>query len=233
MDRPDRETAARQLGITLTAGQWEALERYVELLLRWNAKFNLISRQDVGRVWSRHVLDSLSILPIVLALPSVSTPRKALDVGSGAGFPGLPLAVADGSTEWLLIDRNARKVRFLELVASELGLANVSARVLDLDGSQAAAPDLLGWADVIVSRAVAPPAALVRRMGTLLAVGGSFVLMTGASGSAAEGALSPPTQDGGYLPGFTVSSVRQIPIPGLDQVHEVTIIRRSDGQRAE
>ncbi|HEY5645997.1 MAG TPA: RsmG family class I SAM-dependent methyltransferase, partial [Pseudomonadales bacterium] len=85
MDRPDRATTARQLGITLTAGPWEALERYVELLLRWNAKFNLVSRQDVVRVWSRHVLDSLSILPILSALPSVSTPRTALDVGSGAG----------------------------------------------------------------------------------------------------------------------------------------------------
>ncbi|MGE0625108.1 MAG: 16S rRNA (guanine(527)-N(7))-methyltransferase RsmG [Pseudomonadales bacterium] len=225
----DAAEDARRMGVDLDEARWRTLDRYVELLCRWNAHFNLISRRDVDRIRSRHVLDSLSIQPILAALPFRGARRRALDVGTGAGFPGLPLAVADPSTDWLLVDRNARKVRFLELVVSELDLDNVTVRCLDLDGTPPG--DLVAWADVIVSRAVEAPAALIERARAMLAEGGTFVLMTGAAGSA--GARADDALAGAMPEGFRIVEVKGVRIPGLDRLHEVTIIRRDADGRAE
>lgn len=223
--------AARRLGIDLDEDQWEALAKYEALLQRWNARFNLISRRDTQRIWARHVLDSLSILPILAELPARGDRRRALDVGTGAGFPGLPLAVADAGTDWLLIDRNARKVRFLELVAKELNLGNVAVRTLDLG---AAPPDgLEGWADIIVSRAMEAPFPLVERTGALLAEGGAFVLMTGARQDPNGAAPAAATGMAVVPAGYRVAGVRAVAVPGLDQVHEVTIIHRDASGRVE
>lgn len=219
----DRSDAARQLGITLDAARWKALDRYVDLLCRWNARFNLISRRDVARIWPRHVLDSLSILPILATRRCRSERCRAIDIGTGAGLPGLPLAVAEPSTDWLLVDRNARKIRFLELVVSELALGNVEVIGLDLDEPPPEA--LVASADVIVSRAMAEPAVLIERANTMLASGGAFVLMTGARGAAAADRALPG--------GFQVTGVQTLHIPGLDRAHEVTIIQQGAGGRAE
>lgn len=234
MALPDRKAAARQLGVSLEDGQWDALERYVALLQRWNTRFNLISRRDTQRIWSRHVLDSLSILPILAALPCRGGRCRALDVGTGAGFPGLPLAVADAGTDWLLVDRNSRKVRFLELVAQELNLGNVAVRTLDLGVTP---PNgLEGWADVIVSRAMEAPFPLVERTGGMLAAGGTFLLMTGARAAPQAASVTAPVGAAATAAvpvGYRLGGVCAVAVPGLDQVHEVTIIHRDAGGRAE
>lgn len=220
MDVATLKSKALAIGVELDVDQSEKLIRYVSLLERWNARFNLVSRRDIGRVWPRHVLDSLSVAPLI-AQASSGRVQRALDVGTGAGLPGIPLAIADPAVEWLLVDRNQRKIRFLETVVRELGLDNVQARALDLNGD---APRALGgWADLAVSRAVGTPAALVRLAAPLLRPAGCLVLLSGVTREEEPDQHPAPAVE---LPGFVLKAVREVVIPGLDRTHEVTIIVR-------
>ena len=112
MDRSRLQAEADTLGVHLDDAQADSLIRYVALLERWNTRFNLISRRDIGRIWPRHILDSLSIAPLLAGATAAVAPT-AFDIGTGAGLPGLPLAIALPEFSWLLLDRNQRKVRFL------------------------------------------------------------------------------------------------------------------------
>lgn len=236
MDLPTLQAQARLLQVELDPEQADRLIRYVVLLERWNARFNLVSRKDIGRIWPRHILDSLSVMPMI-ADAGDGKIRRALDVGTGAGLPGLPLAIADPSVQWLLVDRNQRKIRFLETVIRELGLENVEVRAEDLRGGATTA--LGGWADLVVSRAVDAPSAVVGMVELLLSPTACLVLFTGASpgeDSGQESAEQPDaekdtgahseTPNGDDIPGFKVQAVREVVIPGLDRTHEVTIIVR-------
>ena len=116
---------------------------FCKLLLRWNNTFNLVSRQDSGRLLRRHVLDALQLLP------HVRGPRL-LDIGTGAGLPGIVLAIARPQLQCTLLDRVARKVRFVVQARAELGLGNVTA--VCGDALQWRSPDLF---DTVTVRAVA------------------------------------------------------------------------------
>jgi 16S rRNA (guanine527-N7)-methyltransferase len=240
------QAAAGSLGVGLDEVQADRLIRYVALLERWNASFNLISRQDIGRIWPRHILDSLSIAPLLVAGPtaepsSPSSPeRTAFDIGTGAGLPGLPLAIALPEVTWRLIDRNQRKIRFIETVISEIGLENVTAEAVDLAGEsklrkQRAAEAYLGAADFVVSRAVDEPAGLLPLAAPLLKPAGRLVLMTatdrreqeGEPERAADEDRSNQLRAGS---GFRVAEVLELSIPGLDRIHEATIIERASKQ---
>ncbi len=239
MDASRLQAEAETLGARLDAHQADQLLRYVGLLERWNARFNLISRRDIGRIWARHILDSLSIAPIIRDSVGAAGERPtAFDVGTGAGLPGLPLAIALPEVSWLLLDRNHRKIRFLETVIAELGLGNVTARVADL-GSRTAPDllsDLLNGADVVVSRAVDDPAGLLPLAEPLLNGAGVLVLMTATAAvedqqqaEAGADVEQTPADEGKArsLPeGFVIREVRELRIPGLDRTHEVTIIDR-------
>ena len=124
------------------------LESYAQLLKKWQAVQNLVSRETLNEVWSRHFADSLQVLPLLRP-----TDRAFLDLGSGGGFPALPLAIAlKGSPHhFTLIEPNGRKVSFLRTVARELGLlVTVEAGRSDqIDSRETPRPD------VITSRALA------------------------------------------------------------------------------
>ena len=216
-----REAAGR-LQVRLDDGQCERLADFVELVRKWNTRFNLISRRDIGRIWSRHVLDSLSVLPLIRSHLNCAGGRvEALDAGTGAGFPGMPLAIAEPALSWRLLDRNQRKIRFLEQVVSGLQLSNVEPVCMDLAQAAAKLPPVT----VVVSRAVDRPPALLARLRSMVSPGGELILLTGASAAAGSGDSDAGLAENELIGAGAVVTRQQIEIPGLDRIHEVTIIR--------
>jgi 16S rRNA (guanine527-N7)-methyltransferase len=124
------------------------LEHYAQLLRKWQPVQNLVSRETMEELWSRHFIDSLQILSLLN-----SDDLEFLDFGSGGGFPALPLAIAlkDDAHHFTLVEPNSRKVSFLRTVARELGL-NVNSL---LTRSDQMTPDMVPNANVITSRALA------------------------------------------------------------------------------
>ncbi len=108
-----------QLNIALTDEQITALLRYLDLLVQWNHRYNLTAIRDPLDMVTRHLLDSLAVLPYLHA-------GFALDLGSGAGLPGIPLAIAQPTLQWVLLDSAGKKTRFLRHICSELKLTNVA-----------------------------------------------------------------------------------------------------------
>ncbi len=102
----------------------EALDRFCDLILKWNAVTSLVSQKDTQRLWS-HVADSLSLVTVAFGL--LGTPPRLLDLGSGGGFPAIPLALAVPALEVVMVERSRKKAGFLENVIGELRLqAHVS-----------------------------------------------------------------------------------------------------------
>jgi len=124
------------------------LESYAKLLAKWQSVQNLVSRETLNQVWTRHFADSLQILPLTR-----SEDRLFLDLGSGGGFPALPLAIAtkDSGRHFVLVEPTARKVSFLRTVARELSLnvTVIGRRSDQVDSRETGLPD------VITSRALA------------------------------------------------------------------------------
>jgi len=124
------------------------LESYAKLLAKWQAVQNLVSRETLAQVWTRHFADSLQVLTLMN-----SADRLCLDLGSGGGFPALPMAIASKGTErrFVLVEPNARKVSFLRTVARELDLnvTVIGRRSDETDSRETGIPD------VITSRALA------------------------------------------------------------------------------
>lgn len=116
------------LGVPLTPTQAAQCLELTELLIRWNKKINLTSITNPNEIITKHILDSLSLLPHVHG-------ERLLDVGTGAGFPGLPLAIFLSETHFTLLDSNRKKITFIQHAAAKLGLNNVKAthvRIQDL-----------------------------------------------------------------------------------------------------
>lgn len=126
------------------------LERFAGLLLRWNATHNLVSRETIGELWPRHIADSLALLTLIRPTDAVF-----LDLGSGGGFPAIPLAIALRRTH-ILVEPNRKKASFLKAVSRELGL---SLRVENRRAEQIERTEL-PQVDAITSRALAPLAEL-------------------------------------------------------------------------
>lgn len=111
---------ALELGVELSAQQHEQLLAYLALLIKWNKAYNLTAVRDPNEMVSRHLLDSLSVVPFV-----TEAGDNLLDVGSGGGMPGIPLAILFPERQFTLLDSNGKKTRFLTQVKLELKLANL------------------------------------------------------------------------------------------------------------
>ncbi|MEW6750935.1 MAG: 16S rRNA (guanine(527)-N(7))-methyltransferase RsmG [Candidatus Latescibacterota bacterium] len=170
---------SRQFGDAwLTETQWILLRRYIILLHVWSGRMSLVSQQDRDRLGTRHLLPSLAWLPLVASLPR----GRILDLGSGAGLPGLPLAVALPDSRVYLIESRRRRASFLREVVRRLGLRTISiihGRAEDWSG-----PD--GGVDLVVSRAVGDPQVAMRLAGRAMAAHAHGLVLCGRAAPKAE-----------------------------------------------
>ena len=167
------------------------LERYAALVRAWGARIDLVSPADLERFEERHIGDCLRAAPLLAEL----APGPAVDVGSGAGLPGIPLALADPQRPWRLLEPRARRAAFLDEVVRDLGL---DCEVVRATAEEAARdPRLRGAHALATARAVAPPAAAFGLLGPLLAQGGIGLVFVG---SGAE--LPPGSRE--WAPGLAI-----------------------------
>jgi 16S rRNA (guanine527-N7)-methyltransferase len=199
---------ARELavpGLALTGAQTAALDRYLDLLEKWNRVYNLTAIRDRSRMVTHHLLDSLA------ALPHLRGPH-ILDVGSGAGLPGIPIAVAGPSLRVTLLESNHKKSAFLTQAVAELQLANAAVVTERVEAWQTDQRF-----DTIVSRAFAELGEFVTLSGRLLAPGGILAAMKGVH----------PFEEIERLPqGFAVQQVIPLHVPGLDAERHLVLVRK-------
>lgn len=149
------------------------LKRYEELVREWSGRIDLVSERDLGRFRRRHIDDSLRALPLVDALPA----GPAVDVGSGAGLPGIPLAICCRPRPWRLLEPRRRRAAFLEEVVRALDL---DVAILPLSAADAAAdPGLAGIHVVAFARALAPPETAFRLLEPLVRPDAPRVVFSG------------------------------------------------------
>ena len=208
MTLPERISAgARTLSIELDAEAVAKLEAYLRLIEKWNRVHNLTAVREPEQMVVLHVLDSLSVVP------HLAGARSLVDIGSGPGLPGIPIAIATPGLEVTLLDSSHKKAAFLEQARAELALSNV--RVV-CERVELWRPE--PRFDVVVSRAFADLSEFVSLAGHLLAPGGRMLAMKGIY----------PFEEIAKLPGtHRVSDVTELRVPELEAKRHLVIVERS------
>lgn len=198
-----------RLGVTLDRHQQDQLLEYLVLLAQWNAVYNLTAVRDPFDMLALHVLDSLSIVELVRR----SDGLEVLDVGTGAGLPGVPLAVALPGISFHLVDAVAKKISFLQHVKSQLDLSNLHALHVRIE-----ALTLARTPDIIVSRAYAELAAMLRTIDHLAGPATTVIAMKGRA----------PTDELARLPAaWQLVELRALEVPYVAAQRCAVILRRA------
>lgn len=187
--------------------QMTALMTYLQLISRWNKAYNLTAIRDLPAMVVRHLLDSLAILP---HLPDGSL----LDVGTGAGLPGVPLAIMQPNRQVALLDSNGKKIRFLFQVKTQLGLSNIQLHETRVE--QFAAQER---PDLIVSRAFASLSDMVKFCQPLLSHGARLFAMKGADVDAELEVLQK------NWPAMVPITQQPLRVPGLNETRWLVELR--------
>ena len=172
----------------------EKFDALLDELERWNRKVNLTAIRDRDEMVSAHLEDSLSVWPLLRG-------KRVLDVGTGAGFPGLPLAIIDPEREFHLIDSNNKKIQFVQHAARQLGLDNVMAVT---SRAESYAPGFRF--DSVIARALASLPKLLDIAGHHVGEGGVFVALKGRY----------PAEELEQVPDTWRCNVRELKVPGLE-----------------
>jgi len=196
----------RQLNLAqpLEDKQQNTLIKYVELLNKWNKTYNLTAVRKPEQMVTRHLLDSLSICPYLRG-------KHILDVGTGAGLPGIPLAVVFPERQFVLLDSNNKKTRFVVQAVSELELPNV-----DVVQSRVEEFESEVLFNTIISRAYSAIGDMVKQTSHLLAKDGVFLAMKGAN---------PITEIDELSSNYTVEESHVIKVPGLEEERRLLEIK--------
>ena len=191
------------MGLALSEEQRQYLIRFLSLLAHWNRAYNLTAVHDPQEAVTRHLLDSLAVLPFLMGTP-------ILDLGTGPGLPGIPLAIAKPSAHFVLLDSNGKKIRFVRQVALELGLGRIEAIQARMESYRPQRKFA-----TIVSRAVAELDSLWQVAEPLLASPGRLLIMKGRRPDTELATLSAPAP-----------RCHRLTVPGLDAERHLIEIRR-------
>lgn len=217
---------AAKMGVPLTEAQSGKLLDYLDLLQKWNKAYNLTAVRERPAMLTQHLLDSLAIVP---HLP----PGDLLDVGSGGGLPGIPLAILQPERSITLIDTVGKKVAFLKQAAMTLGLKNLTAvsdrieswqptagngdRHGDRHGDEHEAGQAAGFG-LITARAYATLATLVGQTHRLLSENGAWYAMKG---------VFPEAEMAELAPDIVVKTIIPLEVPGLDAERHLVVLARA------
>jgi 16S rRNA (guanine527-N7)-methyltransferase len=193
---------ARELAVSLDDGAADALLRLLDELQRWNRAYNLTAITDRAQMLTHHLLDSLSVGPFVQG-------STLADVGTGAGFPGLPLALLAPQRRCVLMDSNGKKQRFVAHAARTLGLSNVEALHTRVEELRPAQPF-----DTVVARACAALPQLLEWVAPLCGPDTRVLAMKGRL---------PETEIAAVRPPWVIEQTRPLAVPGLNEERHLII----------
>ena len=198
-----------KLNLVFAPYQIEQLENYLLLLRKWNQAFNLVARTNSQELATRHILDSLSISKHLEG-------EHILDLGSGAGLPGIPLAIFNPDTRFTLLDSNGKKTRFLSHVKTDVGIQNIV-----IENSRAENYQCKDQIDMVVCRAFSSLSDIVKKAQHLFSHGCKILAMKGRF----------PSDEISHLPpGFKVVNSVKLEVPGTNSERHLVEIGRDEQQ---
>ena len=197
------KAGALEMGLTLQPAQVQALLRLLDELSRWSQTYNLTAIRAREEMLTHHLLDSLSIAPYLRG-------QRCIDVGTGAGFPGLPLAIAQPERQFVLLDSNGKKIRFVAHMVRTLGLQQVSAVHARAEDYRA------NGVDCVLARAFAPLSELISRVEALCGPETRVLAMKGRRST--ESAAELPA-------GWSVEADHDLHVPGLQESRHLLVLR--------
>lgn len=197
---------AGALGVTLAEAQATLLQRLLDELVRWNKAYNLTSIDARAQMLTHHLLDSLAVAPHLAG-------ETVADVGTGAGFPGLPLAIVAPARRFTLIDSNSKKIRFVTHAVRALGLGNVESRHARVEDLRPAAPFA-----TVVARAFAPLPRLLLQVRPLCGPETRVLAMK---------SVRLDEELAGLDPAWRLEAIHSLAIPGLEASRTLAILSLS------
>ena len=197
----------QQIGLDCSVQQSDQLIAYLRLLITWNKAYNLTAIRDPEQMVALHLLDSLAVFPFL-------TGERLIDVGTGAGLPGIPLAIMCPDRSFTLLDSNGKKTRFLFQARCELGLNNLREVQSRVELYHPENPY-----DAVLSRAFTSVADMVAKCRHLLGENGCFLAMKGKF---------PQSELSEVMKGYKVNASHPLQVPGVDAERHLIVIGQCD-----